>query len=58
MTKLLAIIEFKNPISPEEGEHPEYIAQSFLNQKIGLLNPITVTVIPNLSKEEIEKYEP
>ena len=58
MTKLLAIIEFKNPISPEEGAHPEYLAQSFLNQKIGQNNPITVTVIPNLSKEIIEKYEP
>jgi hypothetical protein len=56
MTKLLAIIEFKNPISPEEGEHPEYIAQSFLNQKIGQNNPITVKVIPNLSKEEIEQF--
>jgi len=58
MTKLLAIIEFKNPISPEEGAHPEYLAQSFLNQKIGQNNPITVTVIPDLSKEKIEKYEP
>jgi hypothetical protein len=56
MTKLLAIIEFKNPISPEEGEHPEYIAQSFLNQKIGQLNPITVKVIPDLSKEQIEQF--
>jgi len=56
MTKLLAIIEFKNPISPEEGEHPEYIAQSFLNQKIGQNNPITVKVIPDLSKEEIEQF--
>ena len=56
MTKLLAIIEFKNPISPEEGAHPEYIAQSFLNQKIGQLNPITVKVIPDLSKEQIDQF--
>jgi hypothetical protein len=56
MTKLLAIIEFKNPVSPEEGAHPEYIAQSFLNQKIGQNNPITVKVIPNLSKEQIEQF--
>ena len=56
MTKLLALIEFKNPISPEAGEHPEYIAQSFLNQKIGQLNPITVKVIPDLSKEQIEQF--
>ena len=56
MTKLLAIIEFKNPISPEEGAHPEYIAQKFLDQKIGTLNPLTVTVL-HTSKEEIERYE-
>ena len=56
MTKLLALIEFKNPVSPEEGAHPEYIAQSFLNQKIGQLNPITVKVIPDLSKEQIEQF--
>jgi len=54
MTKLLALIEFKNPISPEEGAHPEYLAQKFLDQKIGHSNPITVTVI-SASKEQIDQ---
>jgi len=55
MTKLLAIIEFKNPLSPSEGAHPEYLAQSFLNQKIGQNNPITVTVV-KASKEQIDQF--
>ena len=53
MTKLLAIIEFKNPLSPSEGAHPEYLAQSFLDQKIGQNNPLTVTVV-KASKELID----
>jgi hypothetical protein len=55
MTKLLAIIEFKNTLSPSEGDHPEYLAQSFLNQKIGQNNPITVTVV-KASKEQIDQF--
>ena len=55
MTKLLAIIEFKNQLSPSEGAHPEYLAQKFLDQKIGQNNPITVTVV-KASKEQIDQF--
>ena len=58
MTKLLAIIEFKNPVSPEEGSHPQYIAQSFFNQKLGKNNPISIRVLntPKGIIEEAERY--
>jgi len=58
MTKLLAIIEFKNPLSPSEGAHPQYIAQSFFNQKLGKNNPVSIRVLntPKVIIEEAERY--
>ena len=58
MTKILAVIEFHNEISPSEGAHPQYIAQSFFNQKLGKNNPISIRVLntPKGIIEEVERY--
>ena len=52
MTKsMIAIIHFKNDITPDNNEHKKYIAQKFMDQKIGDNNPVTVEVVGNMTDE-------
>lgn len=60
MSKPVVVLFYLDNPSPSEGEHPKYLVQSFLNQKIGQQNPIHYQVIgtvPQLLEDEIKRFD-
>lgn len=59
MAEVIVVFHLDNP-SPSEGQHPKYLVQSFLNQKIGQQNPIWYEVIGTVPKhllDEIKRFD-
>lgn len=60
MSKPVVVLFYLDNPSPSEGQHPKHLVQSFLNQKIGLQNPIyykVIGTIPDHHLNELKRFD-